>query len=87
MSKKCTPLWREAHFQVKMHKAPSFGALLEVRWDVEKMRAIAAPSKFPSQNVQNTSDSDHFWTFRCRSAWQAQGLVQLVKNEENVRVL
>jgi len=21
MSKKCTPLWREAHFQVKMHKA------------------------------------------------------------------
>jgi len=20
MSKKCTPLWREAHFQVKMHK-------------------------------------------------------------------
>ena len=22
MSKKCTPLWREAHFQVKMHKAP-----------------------------------------------------------------
>ena len=22
MSKKCTPLWREAHFQVKMHKTP-----------------------------------------------------------------
>ena len=22
MSKKCTPLWRQAHFQVKMHKAP-----------------------------------------------------------------
>ena len=22
MSKKCTPLWREAHFEVKMHKAP-----------------------------------------------------------------
>ena len=22
MSKKCTPLWREAHFQVKMFKAP-----------------------------------------------------------------
>ena len=33
MSKKCTPLWREAHFQVKMYKAPqrrtAFG-----RWDV-----------------------------------------------------
>jgi len=22
MSKKCTPLWREAHFEVKMFKAP-----------------------------------------------------------------
>ena len=22
MSKKCTPLWREAHFEVKMHKTP-----------------------------------------------------------------
>jgi len=21
MSKKCTPLWREAHFEIKMHKA------------------------------------------------------------------
>ena len=24
MSKKCTPLWREAHFQVKMYKTPQF---------------------------------------------------------------
>ena len=23
MSKKCTPLWREAHFEVKMHKTPA----------------------------------------------------------------
>ena len=28
MSKKCTPLWREAHFEVKMYKTP--GPLLEV---------------------------------------------------------
>ena len=26
MSKKCTPLWREAHFEVKMYKAPHVGA-------------------------------------------------------------
>ena len=25
-------------------------------------------------------DSDHFWTFRCRFAWQAQGIVDLVKS-------
>ena len=32
-----------------------------------------AKSKFPRQNVKNTRGSDHFWTFRCRFAWQAQG--------------
>ena len=32
MSKKCTPLWREAHFQVKMLKAHTIlGPLLEVQ--------------------------------------------------------
>ena len=34
-SKKCTPLWREAHLEVKMYKTPSkhqgFGQLLEVQ--------------------------------------------------------
>ena len=30
MSKKCTPLWREAHFEVKMLKTQGVGALLEV---------------------------------------------------------
>jgi hypothetical protein len=30
MWKKCTPLWHEAHFEVKMYKHFSFGALLEV---------------------------------------------------------
>jgi len=32
MSKKCTPLWRAAHFQIKMLKAPyyMFGPLLDV---------------------------------------------------------
>ena len=38
MSKKCTPLWREAHFQVKMYKTlgvrTTFGS-----WDVEKVHA------------------------------------------------
>ena len=63
--KNCTPLWREAHFQVKMYKTPqrrtTFGSC-----DVEKVHAVVARSTFPSQNVQNTSASDHFWRFRCR---------------------
>ena len=59
MLKKCTPLWREAHFQVKMYKAhhsrTTFGS-----WDVEKVRAVVARSTFWSQNVENTRGSDHF---------------------------
>ena len=53
MSKKCTPLWREAHFQVKM---------------LCRTNAVVARSTFPSQNVKNTRGSDHFWRFRCRKS-------------------
>ena len=67
MSKKCTPLWREAHFEVKMYKThhsrTTFGT-----WDVEKVHAVVARSTFRSQNVQNTSAPDHFWRLRCRFA-------------------
>jgi len=51
ISKKCTPLWREAHFE------------------------------------ENTRGSDHFWRLRCRFAWQAHEIVDLVKSEQNMRVL
>ena len=51
--KSCTPLWREADFQVKMYKThqlrTTFGS-----WDVKKVHAVVARSTFPSQNVQNT---------------------------------
>ena len=72
MSKKCTPLWREAHFQVKMYKThhcrTTFGS-----WDVEKAHALVAQSTFPSQNVQNTPLSDHFWKLRCRKSGRRCG--------------
>ena len=102
--KSCTPLWREAHFQVKMHKTPqlrttfgrfgcwksarrcgakhiskskctkhlSFGPLLEGS-DVEKVHAVVARSTFPSQNLQNTPLSDHFWKLRCRKSARRRG--------------
>ena len=120
MSKKCTPLWREAHVQVKMYKThhartvsmpdgsqaylllhkalnglrdaslhwlnllsdTTFGS-----WDVEKVHVVVARSTFRSQNVKNTRGSDHFWMLRCRSAWQVQGIVDLVESEQNLRVL
>ena len=67
MSKKCTPLWRQAQFEVKMYKTlhvrATFGGS-----DVEKVNAFVARSTFRSQNVKNTRGSRHFWRFRCRFA-------------------
>ena len=67
MSKKCTPLWREAHFEVKMYKTPHVRATFGGS-DVEKVHAVVARSTFRSQNVKNTRGLDHFWRFRCRFA-------------------
>ena len=67
MSKKGTPLWREAHFQVKMYKTPHVRATFGGS-DVEKVHAVVARSTFPSQKVQNTTCSRHFWRFGCRFA-------------------
>ena len=55
MSKKCMPLWREAHFEVK--------------------------------RVKNLTSSEHLWTFRYCFAWQASGIMHLVKSEQIVRDL
>ena len=80
MSKKCTPLWREAHFQVKMYKTPqrrtTFGSC-----DVEKVHAVVARSTFPSQNVQNTRGSDHFWKLRCRKSARRCGAKHIWKSK------
>ena len=80
MSKKCTPLWREAHFQVKMYKTPgvrtTFGSC-----DVEKVHAVVARSTFPSQNVQNTPGPDHFWKLRCRKSARRFGAKHISKSK------
>ena len=34
----------------------------------EKLHAVVVRSTFPSQNVQNTPLSDHFWKLRCRKS-------------------
>ena len=74
MSKKCTPLWREAHFQVKMCKAPHVRATFGGS-DVEKVHAVVARSTFPSQNVQSTTCSRHFWRFGC---WKSASIYLIV---------
>ena len=78
--KNCTPLWREAHSQVKMHKThhsrTTFGS-----WDVEKVHAVVARSTFPSQNVQTTPWSDHFWKLRCRKSARRCGAKHISKSK------
>ena len=86
MSKKCTPLWREANFQVKTHKAHHSRTIFG-SWHVQKVHAVVARSTFWSQKCKRLTGREHFWTFRCRFVWQAQGIVHLVKSEQNVRVL
>ena len=80
MSKKCTPLWREAHFEVKMYKAhharTTFGS-----WEVEKVHAVVARSTFPSQNVQNTTCSHHFWRFGCWKSARRCGAKHISKSK------
>ena len=76
--KNCTPLWREAHFEVKMYKTPqrrtTFGSC-----DVEKVHAVVARSTFPSENVQSTPGADHFWQLRCRKSARRCGAKHISK--------
>ena len=53
MSKKCTPLWREAHLQVKMYKTPQLWSAFGSS-DVEKVHAVVARSTFGSKKCQKT---------------------------------
>ena len=78
--KSCTPLWRKAHFQVKMYKTPrrrtTFGSC-----DVEKAHAVVARSTFGSQHVKNTRGSDHFWKLRCRKSARRCGAKHISKSK------
>ena len=80
--KKCTPLWREAHLQVKKlktktpHLQSTFGS-----WDVEKVHAIVARSTFRTQNLQSTPFSEHFWKLRCRKSARRCGAKHISKSK------
>ena len=109
MSKKCTPLWREAHFQVKMHKThqlrTTFGSC-----NVEKVHAVVARSTKPTilgplLEVEMSKKCTPLWreahfqvkmykTHHVRTIFGGSDvfsrgihIVDLVKSEQNVRVL
>ena len=49
--------------------------------DVEKVHAVVARSKFPSQNVQSTSVSDRFWKLTCRKSARGCGAKHIWKSK------
>ena len=83
MSKKCTPLWREARFEVKMYKTHQVWTLLEVEMS-KKCTPLWREAHFDVNMLKTLGVRT---TFGRRFAWQAQGIVHLVKSEQNVRVL
>ena len=80
MSKKCTPLWREAHLEVKMYKTHHVRITFR-SWDVEKVHAVVARSTCRSQNVKKTTCSRHFWRFRCRKNARRCGAKHISKSK------
>ena len=70
--KTCTPLWRKAHFEVKMYKTSQ---LQSTFWcsDVEKLHAAVAKSTFWSQNVKKLGVGSTFWSSdveKCTQLWR-----------------
>ena len=63
----------------KCPKHTRFGPLLEV--EIEKVHAVVARSTFPSQNVQHTPGSDHFWKLRCRKSARRCGAKHVSKSK------
>ena len=58
------------------HSRTTFGS-----WDVGKVHAVVARSTFPSQNVQNTPWSEHFWKLRCRKSARRCGAKHILKSK------
>ena len=63
--KKCTPLWCEANFEVKICKTPQLRSTFG-RSNVEKVHAVVARTTFRSEHAKNTTCSRHFWTLKRR---------------------
>ena len=79
MSKKCTPLCREARSQNYAQNTPTSEHLWKLR--CRKVDAAVARSTFPSQNVQSTPTSEHFWKLRCRKSARRCGAKRISKSK------
>ena len=65
----------------KSRLAKAAGAEASGLMRAEKVHAVVARSTFPSQNVQNTPGSDHFWKLRCRKSARRCGAKHISKSK------
>ena len=65
----------------KSRLAKAAGAEASGQMRDEKVHAVVARSTFPSQNVQNTPGSDHFWKLRCRKSARRCGAKHISKSK------
>ena len=77
MSKKPAPLWREAFFEVKNVKKID-GLEIEM---MNMCTALWRGAQFGSKNVEDTTCSDHFWTFGCRKSAPCRGAKHISKSK------
>ena len=65
----------------KSRLAKAAGAEPAAHRSDEKLHAVVARSTFPSQKVQNTRGSDHFWKLRCRKSARRCGAKHISKSK------
>ena len=88
MSKKCTPLWREAHFEVKMYKTHQVS---DHFWKLRCRKSVrrCGAKHISKSKVQKTEAFGHFWTFRrdcapCQKWAKREGFVAFPKTMAGV---
>ena len=69
-----------------VQNTPGAGHFWQLRCRKSARRCGAKHISKSTCTKQNATCSRHFWRFRCAFAWQAQGIVDLVESEQNVRV-
>ena len=85
MSKKCTPLWRDAHVEVKSVKADRFGALLEVEMS-KKCTPLWRKAHFEVKNVKTPHAQTTFWRSDVVSRGRRKGVCTLSKVSKTWRL-
>ena len=80
MQKICTPLWREARFQVKILKISRVRTAFR-SWDVEKLHVAVARSTFRSQNAKKLTGSGHFLKLGCGEIARRCGAKHIFKSK------